>query len=134
MKTELKLNNALHGSLKARAYMERFALWKESDFEKYLPSEENVHNAIRKFSYNLHNKLKNVTKSGDLKKILYKSHKKEPFIKESDIIKSVEENMDSLLFGHKEKKSRKFYKILQDFIEKNNINMKPSHENFILEL
>jgi hypothetical protein len=133
VKTELKLNNALHGSLKARAYMERFALWKESDFEKYLPSEENVHNAIRKSSYNLNSRLKNVTKSGKLKKILYKSHKKEPFIKENDIIKSVEENIDSLLFGYKEKKSKRFYNALKVFIDKNQIKIKSHQDNFLIE-
>ena len=139
--TELKYNNALHGSLRARAYMDRFLLVDNENALRFLPGKGKIleyfggivskdMNEVRK-EQELDAFLSGVRKSSQLNAILFSSraiHNEGNFDK-SQLVNAVQRNMDDLLRSKVTfYKSKRFFKILNKFIRENNLQLTPSQE------
>jgi hypothetical protein len=145
IKAELQLNNALHASLTARAYMDRFLLIENSDVFNYLPSKDELMKAfdlvkgekmeeLRRDS-EMNQVMEKVKSTSDLETILY-NHKDHPVLSkysEEDILNAVKGNMESLLeskIGFYKHKT--FFVLLHKYIDENNIKL-THDETYVLK-
>ena len=136
IESELILNNALHGSLRARAHMDRLLLIDNDNALKFLPGKEKIvsffddvaskDEATVKRFYEASVLIWKVRHANDLKRILYKhkSHKALKGLNKSELVRIVTKNMDALLksniFSYKRKK---FFSLLNTFIQENKIDL-----------
>lgn len=145
IQTELKLNNAFHTYLRAKALMERYLLHDKDNFIKHLPKKSKVIKALRKvkISFKRENDKKNsldmylqiVNKSSELDQFLKGSPSqiKGKVYSEGEIEEGVKRNIADLLSAkHRFHKSKKFYLALRTYIERRQIILS-SKEQYILD-
>jgi hypothetical protein len=138
IKTELKLNNALHGFLKAKAHMERFVLWDKEEYLSLLPSKGKILKTFEKIKYEylldkdytfLDQHTKSLKRSHDLEQTLYqhKSIDNLESFEDDDILDTVKKHLPDLLLKKKIfGKSSNFYKILKKYINEHKIELTSS--------
>lgn len=144
IESELSFNSALHASLIARAFMDRFLLIDDNSATKYLPENGQIIKLHEEF-VQIYTKekqtieeidvlLKSVRKSSELKKILYETANyagKSEDLKELRI-RAVKRNIGNLLYSKITFfKSKNFYQVLSDFIYQNNIDLTFSEESIL---
>ena len=141
--SELILNNALHGSLRARAYMDRFLL--VDDWAKnYLPNRDEIEHFFLKknnalsakqeaFGY-LDRLFKKARTSSDLHALLYQYSEDNPYtLSPCDIELAVKRNLRQLLNTNlMYYKSRGYFKVLKAYVKDRNIELS-SVEHYLLE-
>ena len=141
VKSELKLNAALHGSLKARASLERFLLTDQESFSKYFPKKGKILEVFQKIKDKdllekakvdkLDDTLITIKKAEKLREILYHHHliKELRSYSEEEIIHAVQRNMDNLLFTKLSfRKKKKFFTTLKYYVDEKNIRLTFSQE------
>jgi hypothetical protein len=137
--SELKLNNALHGSLIARAHIDRFLLTDEDNFLAHLPEQGKIIKIFNHFKVLQEKKAKNnkllqdslvsVRKTHELKSILYSQALPQEIVK-----KAVADNIANLIFKKITfRKSKKFYTLLYSYIQKNQISLSFQEKQFLLK-
>ncbi|MDD9952412.1 MAG: hypothetical protein OXT67_12700, partial [Zetaproteobacteria bacterium] len=145
IESELKLNNALHGSLMARAYMDRFLLADYATVMKYLPDRQLLQDTLKVFA---DSHLEEVHKDAELDHFLYNVRHVEELKKlfqqpdhpyhedelvSDHLIEAVKRNMDPLLYSKLSFfKNRAFYAFLDQFVQKNGIEL-TAHQQHLLD-
>ena len=139
IESELKLNNALHGSLIARAHIDRFLLTDEDNFLAHLPEQGKIIKIFNQFKVLqdrkektnklLQDSLVSVRKTHKLKSIL-----ESKTIPPETIKKAVADNIANLIFKKITfRKSKKFYTLLYSYIQKNQISLSFQEKQFLLK-
>lgn len=144
--TELKLNNALHGSLKAKALMDRFLVIQSSKAMNYLPSN----GEILKFFEDVRNKnieqigmeekidqqMQKVKRTADLHHLLYSepSTTGSTSLSAEDIKQAVRRNIGSLLYSKISfYKQKSFFILLQKYLTENEVELTDSEREVLLK-
>ncbi|MFK7826182.1 MAG: hypothetical protein AB8G05_18665 [Oligoflexales bacterium] len=141
--SELILNNTLHGSLRARAYMDRFLLVDEwasnflpnkNEILKFFTKKSEILSAKQEAMSFLDHLLKKVRKSSELHSILYQYSKNNPYtLADGDIDLAVKRNLRQMLNSNLARyRSRDFYKVLKGYIEERKLELS-TVEQFLLE-
>lgn len=136
IESELKLNNALHGSLIARAHMDRLLLKDHRLIQKYMPSQDLIHHTLKHVATN---QLEQTKEDIHIDKFLFSVHKSKRLkrlfkdytfssqhrpISKPCLDEAIQRNLDHLLHASlRRPKSSKFYQILSEYIETNGIEM-----------
>lgn len=145
IRAELKLNNALHGSLKALAYMHRFLLIDDLRVLQYLPNREKIlkHFNDVKTDYQkqsdrekrLGHILMNARKGKNLQKLFYQRdiYYKDYQFTDEEIVASIIQNIPDLVHNSQSRcKTRNFYKALIQYILEQKIEVSSS-ERLLLD-
>lgn len=133
IKSELKLNNALHGFLKAQAHISRLLLRENDNIYSFLPEKGQILSVFKKIkdissetkrkNNFIDYKLKNMRKTKDLLTFLFKNKK----YNKQTILKAVERNKANLLFSSfRFRKSKRFYQTLGKYLKDNKIKLDSS--------
>ena len=141
--SELILNNALHGSLRARAYMDRFLLvddWasdflpNKKDIVRFFTKKKQILSAKQEAFGFIDRRFKKVRKSAELHGLLYGYSQDNPYtFTESDIDLAVKRNLRHMLISNLvHYKSQDFYQVLKDYIEERKLELS-AVERFLLE-
>ncbi len=136
IQSELKLNQALHLSLIARAYMDRFLLREKSDVFKHLPNKGDI---LKQFAKIKGEKLDELKREEEISKVfegvrntreldrLLNHSVSDPLLStlsEKELIQAVQNSMGILLYSKVGfRKHRSFYKILDAFVAKHKIQL-----------
>lgn len=141
--SELILNNALHGSLRARAYMDRFLLVDNWACE-FLPKPEEISNFfVKKNEFLLAKQeafaftdrlLKKVRKPQNLEALLGGYSDKNPYsLSQTDMDQAVKRNLRQMLASSPFRyRSRSYFEVLQAYIHERQLELS-SVEKYLLE-
>lgn len=146
IKSELKLNNALHGSLRARAYMDRFLLVDEENALRHLPGKGELlqyfndviskNKTLVKKKQRLYEVISRTNRTSKLRTFLYRTNQikgLEDCTKEEiheAISKCVDHLLKSKAFFYK---SKRFYKTLATYFKKENIELTEEQRKLLEE-
>ena len=140
--SELILNNALHGSLRARAYMDRFLLvddWakdylpNKNEIEHFFTKKNEILSAKQEAFGHMDRSLQKVRKSSELTALLYQYSDNYPYtLSPGDVESAVKRNLRQLFNTNLVNlKSRNFFKVLEAYIEERHIELS-SVEHYLL--
>ena len=148
MESELLLNNALHGFLRAKANIDRFLVKDHEYYLQALPKKEKVEQIYDKLKAQHYDGEEKIRHIDQLIKDLYKEKKLTDFLnsydkkesnylyEEKDIIEAVERNIASLLTSPSsffKKKKKKFFQTLYRFVQEKSISLSPTDHQSLEE-